>query len=79
MVMHGVAKRSAADQAPHPMTIRAPRPSATAWLLKHKLMEVMRLREDGRQLTGVEIDDAYLGGGSRAARPAAARPTRCPS
>jgi hypothetical protein len=26
-------------------------------------MEVMRLREDGRQLTGrVEIDDAYLGG-----------------
>lgn len=35
----------------------------TAWLLKHKLMEVMRLREDGRQLTGrVEIDDAYLGG-----------------
>ena len=28
----------------------------TAWLLKHKLMEVMRLREDSRQLTGrVEI------------------------
>jgi len=35
----------------------------TAWLLKHKLMEVMRLREDSRRLTGrVEIDDAYLGG-----------------
>lgn len=35
----------------------------TAWLVKHKLMEVMRLREEGRQLTGcVEIDDAYLGG-----------------
>jgi transposase-like protein len=35
----------------------------TAWLLKHKLMEVMHLREQGRQLTGrVEIDDAYLGG-----------------
>lgn len=35
----------------------------TAWLLKHKLLEVMRLREDSRQLTGrVEIDDAYLGG-----------------
>ena len=31
--------------------------------MKHKLMEVMRLREDSRQLTGrVEIDDAYLGG-----------------
>jgi hypothetical protein len=35
----------------------------TAWLVKHKLMEVMRRREDSRQLTGrVEIDDAYLGG-----------------
>jgi len=35
----------------------------TAWLVKHKLMEVMRLREDTRQLSGcVEIDDAYLGG-----------------
>ena len=35
----------------------------TAWLLKHKLMEVMHLREQGRQLTGrAEIDDAYLGG-----------------
>lgn len=35
----------------------------TAWLVKHKLLEVMRLREEGRQLTGrVEIDDAYLGG-----------------
>ena len=35
----------------------------SAWLIKHKLMEVMRTREDGRQLDGrVEIDDAYLGG-----------------
>ena len=35
----------------------------SAWLMKHKLMEVMRLREDSRQLDGrVEIDDAYLGG-----------------
>lgn len=35
----------------------------TAWLVKHKLMEVMRLREDSRRLTGrVEIDDACLGG-----------------
>src|SRR3972149_4695217 len=33
----------------------------TAWLVKHKLMEVMRVREDSRQLDGrVEIDDAYL-------------------
>ena len=35
----------------------------SAWLLKHKVMEVMRLREEPRQLSGrVEIDDAYLGG-----------------
>lgn len=35
----------------------------TAWLLKHKLMQVMSVREASRQLDGrVEIDDAYLGG-----------------
>ena len=35
----------------------------TAWLMKHKLLEVMRQREGSRQLTGrLEIDDAYLGG-----------------
>jgi len=35
----------------------------TAWLMKHKLMQVMCLREDSRCLDGrVEIDDAYLGG-----------------
>lgn len=35
----------------------------TAWKLKHKLMQVMKEREDDRQLTGnVQIDDAYLGG-----------------
>ena len=35
----------------------------TAWLIKHKIMEAMRLREDSRELSGrVEIDDAYLGG-----------------
>jgi len=35
----------------------------TAWLVKHKLLEVMTQREDGRVLEGrVEIDDAYLGG-----------------
>ncbi len=34
----------------------------SAWLMKHKLMEVMRLREDSRQLSGrVELDDGYLG------------------
>jgi ribosomal protein L37AE/L43A len=35
----------------------------TAWLLKHKLMQVMSEREEPRRLDGrVEIDDAYLGG-----------------
>ena len=35
----------------------------TAWLIKHKILEGMRLAEDDRQLTSrVEIDDAYLGG-----------------
>jgi transposase-like protein len=35
----------------------------TAWLVKHKLMEVMFLREADRKLTGrIEADDAYLGG-----------------
>jgi transposase-like protein len=35
----------------------------SAWLMKHKLMEVMRRREDSRQLSGrVELDDGYLGG-----------------
>ena len=35
----------------------------TAWLIKHKLMELMREREDSRVLDGrVAIDDAYLGG-----------------
>jgi hypothetical protein len=35
----------------------------TAWMMEHKIMEVVFQREDARQLTGrVEIDDAYLGG-----------------
>jgi ribosomal protein L37AE/L43A len=34
-----------------------------AWLLKHKLMEAMRQREDGQPLDGdIRVDDAYLGG-----------------
>ena len=34
-----------------------------AWLMKHKLLQVMFVREDTRRLDGrVEIDDAYLGG-----------------
>ena len=35
----------------------------TAWMLKHKLMQTMRERDDSQPLRGiVELDDAYLGG-----------------
>jgi transposase-like protein len=35
----------------------------TAWLVKHKLLTVMQLRDEPYKLDGrVEIDDAYLGG-----------------
>jgi ribosomal protein L37AE/L43A len=35
----------------------------SAWLMKHKILEAMRLAEQDRRLDGrVEIDDAYLGG-----------------
>lgn len=34
-----------------------------AWLMKHKLMQVMMERDDRRKLSGfIELDDAYLGG-----------------
>ena len=37
--------------------------SNTAWMLKHKLMQAVREREDSQPLRGiVELDDAYLGG-----------------
>jgi Zn ribbon nucleic-acid-binding protein len=42
----------------------------TAWLMKHKIMESMRQREEGRQLSGrVEMDDAYLGGERSGGKP----------
>lgn len=35
----------------------------SAWLMKHKILDAMRLAEQDRRLDGrVEIDDAYLGG-----------------
>lgn len=52
----------------------------TAWLLKHKLMQVMCEREAPRQLDGrVEIDDAYLGANFLEVRAGADRRTRCRS
>ena len=51
----------------------------TAWLLKHKIMEVMVLREQWRQLTGrVEIDDAYLGGEVQGAKSGRGSPNKVP-
>ena len=49
----------------------------TAWLMKHKIMEVMRRAEESRQLTGrVEIDDAYLGGQIQGAKPGRGSPNK---
>jgi ribosomal protein L37AE/L43A len=42
----------------------------TAWRIKHKIMEAMRLREQDRELDGrVEMDDAYLGGEQTGGKP----------
>lgn len=51
----------------------------TAWLLKHKLMQVMADREQWRQLTGrIEIDDAYLGGEVRGGKAGRGSPNKVP-
>ena len=51
----------------------------TAWLLKHKILEVMVLREQWRQLTGrVEIDDAYLGGEVQGGKAGRGSPNKIP-
>ena len=51
----------------------------TAWLLKHKIMEVMTLRETERQLTGrVEIDDSYLGGEVQGGKAGRGSPNKIP-
>jgi transposase-like protein len=51
----------------------------TAWLLKHKLMQVMLQREHSRQLTGrVEIDDAYLGGEVQGGKAGRGSPNKVP-
>jgi transposase-like protein len=51
----------------------------TAWMLKHKLLQVMFEREDGRKLSGrVEIDDAYLGGEHHGGRAGRGSPNKTP-
>jgi len=42
----------------------------TAWLMLHKIMEVMRVAEEDRILSGrIEMDDAYLGGKCKGGKP----------
>ena len=51
----------------------------TVWLLKHKIMEVMTLRETERQLTGrVEIDDSSLGGEVQGGKAGRGSPNKIP-
>lgn len=51
----------------------------TAWMLKHKIMQVMAQHEEHRTLTGrVEIDDAYLGGEIHGAKAGRGSPNKVP-
>jgi transposase-like protein len=50
----------------------------SAWLIKHKLLQVMQEQEQSRELSGrVEIDDAYLGG-ERKGKPGRGSPNKVP-
>ena len=51
----------------------------TAWPVKPKIMEVMRQREESRQLGGrAEIDGAYLGREHRGGKPGRGSPNKSP-
>jgi transposase-like protein len=51
---------------------------ATAWMMKHKLMQVMLERQQHKQLSGrIEMDDAYLGG-ERSGRLGRGSPNKVP-
>lgn len=51
----------------------------TAWMMKHKIMQVMLEREADRQLTGrVEIDGAYLGGEHHGGKAGRGSPNKVP-
>jgi hypothetical protein len=52
----------------------------TAWRIKHKLLQVMKERDDQTPLSGViEVDDAYWGGERHGAKPGRGCQTRCRS
>ena len=51
----------------------------TAWMMKHKLMQVMLERERGKPLGGrVEADDAYLGGAKHGGKRGRGAPGKTP-
>jgi transposase-like protein len=51
----------------------------TAWLVKHKLMQAMRERDDGKPLSGsVQIDDAFWGGERRGKKRGRGAPGKTP-
>ena len=51
----------------------------TAWLLKHKILQVMKERDDDRPLEGpVQIDDAYWGGERRGGKRGRGAPGKTP-
>ena len=51
----------------------------TAWRVKHKLLQVMKERDDQTPLGGViEVDDAYWGGERHGAKPGRGSPNKVP-
>jgi transposase-like protein len=51
----------------------------TAWRVKHKLLQVMKERDDGRRLCGViQVDDAYWGGERHDDTPGRGSPNKAP-
>jgi len=51
----------------------------TAWRLKHKLLQVMKERDDQTPLAGIiEVDDVYWGGEAHASTPGRGSPNKTP-
>ena len=52
---------------------------ATAWSIKHKLMQVMKERDDSQPLAGIiQLDDAYRGGEHRGGKRGRGAPHKVP-
>ena len=51
----------------------------TAWLIKHKIMQAMRERDDAQPLSGlIQVDDAFWGGERRGAKRGRGAPGKTP-